>query len=125
MDPNIVALVGALGGLGGVISALVAWRQARSAVAQAQAAARKTDVEAQDVIIKRLQDENTRLCQRLDELELDNERLREELEDVTTDLQTMKDENVQLRKRVERLTCERQQLLEELEWDNPILNAES
>jgi len=113
-----VALIGALGGLGGVLSTLVAWRQARSA-------ARKTDVEAQDLIIQRLQDENERLCQRQDELEQDNEQLRKELDVVTADLQVVKEENAEWRRKVEKLTQERQQLLEELEWDNPLLKPEA
>jgi len=118
MDPQVVALIGALGGLGGVLSTLVAWRQARSA-------ARKTDVEAQDLIIQRLQDENERLCQRQDELEQDNEQLRKELDAVTKELQLVKEENGKLRKEVDGLTQERQQLLEELEWDNPLLASKA
>jgi predicted nuclease with TOPRIM domain len=99
----IAAIVGVVTGLGGLA---VSFRTARSTV-------RKSEIETLDMMISRLQEENRRLCGRVDDLEGDNKKLRQELDAV-------KDENAKLRKRVDELEKERQQLLEELEWDDPL-----
>jgi chromosome segregation ATPase len=109
VDPaTITALVGVLTGIGGLV---ISFRTARSTV-------RKSEIEALDLTVSRLQEENRRLCDRVDDLEGDNKALRKELDEV-------KKENASLRKRVGELEEERQQLIQELEWDNPALKGDA
>lgn len=67
----VLAIVAALGGLGG----LAAWRNSRTA-------ARKADVEALATTVDKLQEENERLRRRIEELETENGRLRQRIEEL-------------------------------------------
>jgi cell division protein FtsB len=112
---DVIALVAALGGVGALISALVAWRKAGSAIDQAESAARKTEVDALSGIVTTLQAENKRLCARVDEMEREQEADRELIERLRAQISRLQAENRQLRRRVAELERENRQLKGEVD----------
>lgn len=96
---DIAALVGALGGLawiGKLISGLVAWRKVRSEL-------HLIDGEALREAIATLQQENARLCERLEELDRDYAQLRQKLRGAQAELERLSEHNEQLGDRIEEL----------------------